>query len=252
MMKWFAANNLVPNLDKMNIMKFITKNLSHSTLCIGCKEKYIEKALTTELLGLKIDDHLTWKNHIEQMISKLSEACSATWWMVHISNINTLKSIYYEYFYSVIKYGIIFGGNSCNSGKIFTLQKNIFRIMASAQPRPSCRSLFKQSEILPVPCQHTLLLMNFTINNNENFQTNSCIHNSNNTRHEHHLHGQNASLSCFQKSTSYAGIKIFSSLASSLTIPKIGKAKFKAATRKYLKTHSFCSVHEFYMCKDGP
>jgi hypothetical protein len=43
MIKWFAANNLVLNLDKMNIMKFITKNSSHSTLHIGYKEKYIEE-----------------------------------------------------------------------------------------------------------------------------------------------------------------------------------------------------------------
>jgi hypothetical protein len=33
----------------------------------------------------------------------------------------------------VIKYGIIFGGNSSNSGKIFTLQKKIIKI-AGAQP----------------------------------------------------------------------------------------------------------------------
>ena len=144
------------------------------------------------------------------------------------------------------------GGNCCNSGMIFTLQKNIFRIMASAQPRTSCRGLFKQSEILPVPCQHILLLKNFTINNHANFQTKSCIHNINNTRHEHHLHRPNASLPCFQKSTSYAGIKIFSSLPTSLTIPKINKAKFKAAVIKYFKTHFFCSVDEFFMCKDGP
>jgi len=38
-----AANNLVPNLDIMNIMKFITKNSSHSTLLVGYKEKYIEE-----------------------------------------------------------------------------------------------------------------------------------------------------------------------------------------------------------------
>jgi hypothetical protein len=69
-MKWFAANNLIPNLDKMNIMKFITKNLSHFTLCIGCKEKHIEKALNTEFLDLQIYNHLTWKNHIEQIISE--------------------------------------------------------------------------------------------------------------------------------------------------------------------------------------
>jgi len=94
MIKWFAGNNLVLNLDKMNIMTFITKNLSQSTLWIG----YIEKAVNIEFLGLQIDDHLSWKNHIEQMICKLSEVCSAIWWMAHNGNINTLKSIYYEYF----------------------------------------------------------------------------------------------------------------------------------------------------------
>jgi hypothetical protein len=31
---------LILNLDKMNIMIFITKNSSHSILCIGYKEKY--------------------------------------------------------------------------------------------------------------------------------------------------------------------------------------------------------------------
>jgi hypothetical protein len=41
MIKWFAANNLVLNLDKMNMIKLKTKNSSHSTLCIGYKEKYI-------------------------------------------------------------------------------------------------------------------------------------------------------------------------------------------------------------------
>jgi hypothetical protein len=38
MSKWFAANNLVLNLDKMNIIKFIIKNPSHSTLRISYKE----------------------------------------------------------------------------------------------------------------------------------------------------------------------------------------------------------------------
>jgi len=38
--KWFAAYNLVINLDKMDIMKFKTENLSHSTLHIGYKEEY--------------------------------------------------------------------------------------------------------------------------------------------------------------------------------------------------------------------
>jgi len=38
MIKWFADYNLVLNLDKTNIMKFITKNSSHSTLHISLKK----------------------------------------------------------------------------------------------------------------------------------------------------------------------------------------------------------------------
>jgi hypothetical protein len=43
--------------------------------------------------------------------------------MVHISNINTLKSVYYAYFPSIIEYEIIFGGNSFNNRKIFRITK---------------------------------------------------------------------------------------------------------------------------------
>jgi len=130
--------------------------------------------------------------------------------MIHIGNINTFKSIYYANFHSIIKYGIIFWGNPFNNGKIFTLQKKIIRTTAGAQSRTSCRSLFKQSQIKPVPSQYIRSLMNCIIKNQEIFQTNSSKRNIN-TRNKHHFHKQNANLSCLQKSTFYAGIKIFNS-----------------------------------------
>jgi len=49
--KWFAANNLGLNLDETNILKFITKNASHSTLHIGYKENYVEETMYTKFLG---------------------------------------------------------------------------------------------------------------------------------------------------------------------------------------------------------
>jgi len=93
------------------------------------------------------------------------------------------------YNFIVIKYEIIFGGNSSNSGRIFTLQKKIIRIIADAQPVISCRSLLKELQILPVPCLYVLSLMNFIIIYQVNFQTNSSIHNIN-TRNKHHFHVQ--------------------------------------------------------------
>jgi hypothetical protein len=79
----------------MNIMKLVTKNSSHSALHTGYKEKYIKETMNTTFLGLQIDNHINWKNHIAEMIPKLSGACYAVRWMGHISNINMLKSIYY-------------------------------------------------------------------------------------------------------------------------------------------------------------
>jgi len=85
--------------------------------------------------------------------------------VVHISNINTFKSISYAYFHSLIKYGIIFGGNSSSSGKIFTLQKKAVRIITGAQLRTSCKVYLNNLEILPVPYQYILSVLNFIINN---------------------------------------------------------------------------------------
>jgi hypothetical protein len=193
-----AANKLVLNIEKTNIMKFITNNSSHSTLCLGYREKYVEEMVYTKFLGLQINNHIIWNNHIEQTIPKLSGACYAVRLVVHISNINPFKSIYYAYLHSILKSGIIFWSNSSNSGKIFILQKKIVRIMAGTQARILCRCLFTLLEISPVPCQYILSLMNFTVNNQDNLKKNSSIHRIN-TRNEHHLHRPNATLPSFQK-----------------------------------------------------
>ena len=116
--------------------------------------KYVEETVNTKFLDLQIDNHIHWKNYIEQTNPELSAARHVVRSTVHIRKISTLKSIYCAYFHSVIKYGIILWGNSSNSGKILTLQNAIVIIMAGVQPRTSCRNLLKQSEILPAQCHH--------------------------------------------------------------------------------------------------
>jgi hypothetical protein len=112
--------------------------------------------------------------------------------------------------------------------------------------RNSCRSLFKRLEILALPCEYIFSLMNFIVNNQGHFQTNSAIH-SVNTRNKNQLRRPIANLSCFQKSAYYAGIKIFNGLPSNLTSLVNKKTQFKVALKRYLITHSFYSVDEFLM-----
>jgi hypothetical protein len=122
--------------------------------------------------------------------------------------------------------------------------------MVVAQPRTPCRSLLKKIRGFIYSMSIYISLKNFILNNQENFQTNSAIH-SIDTRNKHHLHRPNANLSCFQKSTFYTSIRIFNRLPLSLIILENEKPKFKVALRKYLNTHSFYSVDEFFMYKDG-
>jgi len=97
-------------------------------------------------------------------------------------------------------------GNPPNSKMIFTLQKRTFRIIAGVKSRTSCRNLFMRLEILTLPCEYIFTLMNYVVNNQELFQTNSAIHSVNN-RSRDHFHRPISNLSCCQKSASYAGSK---------------------------------------------
>jgi hypothetical protein len=101
------SNKLSLNLEKANVMNFITKNSPQYPLNVGYNDKYIEEGVNTEFLGLQSDNHLNWKNHIDQLIPKPSRACYAVRFMLHIININALK-IYFACFHSLMKNEIIF------------------------------------------------------------------------------------------------------------------------------------------------
>jgi hypothetical protein len=135
--------------------------------------------------------------------------------MCHIINTDAVKSVYFAYFHSTMKYGIIFWGNSSNSKMILTLQKQIIRLMADVKPRNSCSSLFKSLEILTLSCEYIFSLLLFTVNNKEHLQTNYAVH-SVNTRNKNRLHRPIANLSCFQKRVYCAAIKMLNSLPTSL------------------------------------
>jgi hypothetical protein len=102
--KWFTSNKLVLNLCKTIIIKFITNKSPQYNLKMSYDEKCIEESINTKFLGLQSDNHLNWKNHIDLMIPKLSRTCYAIRSMSHISSTDILKSIYFAYLHSIMKY----------------------------------------------------------------------------------------------------------------------------------------------------
>jgi hypothetical protein len=68
-----------------------------------------------KFLGLQIYNHRYWTVHIDKLISKLSRLCYAVRSVFNISNTDTIKSVCFVYFRTIMKYGIIVWGNSSNT-----------------------------------------------------------------------------------------------------------------------------------------
>ena len=136
---------------------------------------------------------MTCKRHIDVFLHKLSTVCFLMRKLYYTLNINDLKTVYFAYYYSLVKYGIICWGNVSVSNKVFVLQKKIIRIMIGVGPSHTCRGLFKKLNVLPIPCVYIFTLMMFFINNVEKFQTYSSVHMVN-TRNNEELHRPVANL----------------------------------------------------------
>jgi hypothetical protein len=154
--------------------------------------------------------------------------------LYYILYINDLKTVYYAYYHSLTKYGIIYWGNASGSNKVFILQKKIIRIMTGASPRQTCWRLFRKLNILPIPCVcvciyiYTHARMMFVINNLKKFQTNSSVDGIN-TRNSAQLHRPIANLSSYQRRVYYSGIKLFDNLPINIINLKNYKKQFRIA-----------------------
>jgi hypothetical protein len=87
MSKWFSANKLSLTLDKTNVIKFVTKKLPQYPLNIGYNDKYIEETVNAKFHDLQINSNLNWKNHIDQLVPKLSGARNAVRSVLHMRTV---------------------------------------------------------------------------------------------------------------------------------------------------------------------
>jgi len=120
---WFKVNQLTLNHNKTNYLQFNTKNSWACELKPNYRGNCIKSSSNTEFLGLTIDDSVSWKAHIDQMVSKLNTACFVIRTIQAIMSLETLRMVYFAYIHSVISYRIIFWGNQPYSDKIFKIKK---------------------------------------------------------------------------------------------------------------------------------
>ena len=72
--RWLCANTLTLNIKKTHFIIFKSrKRKLNQTVPIKINEQPIELVKYTKFLGVYIDEELSWKHHIDQVVSKISQ-----------------------------------------------------------------------------------------------------------------------------------------------------------------------------------
>ncbi|PNF22769.1 hypothetical protein B7P43_G06670 [Cryptotermes secundus] len=248
--RWFAVNGLSLNLKKTKVVKFDTTNRDNMSIHLKFNDEILHQETHVKFLGIEIDKTLNWKSQIESMLSRLGKACFAIRNMKLYSNIETLKMIYHAYFHSIMRYGIVFWGNSWEAKKIFLLQKRAIRIMLGMKPRESCRTVFKKLKILTLASQYILSLMILMVNNLGHYTFNHTIHGKS-TRQVRNLHVPQSHLTKRQKGVYCMSVKVFNSLPDFLIELVHDKKQFIEKLKDVLLQNPSYTLEEFLLfCQD--
>lgn len=135
---WFESNRLVINHLK-------TQTLTLST------DRNVPKQPPVVLLGLVIDQRLTWASHVDRVCSKVSSGMFALRNLVPLVSLSVVKMAYFALVHSHLTYGVLLWGGSAESQRAFVAQKKALRVMVRAGSRDHCREWFRYLGILTLP-----------------------------------------------------------------------------------------------------
>jgi hypothetical protein len=114
-----------------------------------------------------MNENMKWNSHIKYLSSKPS----ISYYMINslrgITSQYILRNMYFAQSHVHLKYGLTLWGNDPESKRIFKLQKKIITIISNVGRNASCRNLFRDLNILPLPCLYMSEVICYTKSNIE-------------------------------------------------------------------------------------
>lgn len=157
---WFQSNKLTLNVSKTKFMIFTKKRRKINTEGLELKigQEAIERIgddLPTsnfKFLGHVIDEHLTWKDHINHIHSKMSSGNYALARCKHFLPQSVRLTLYNSLVKPHLEYGILAWGGVGDSllKKITIIQKKAVRNIAGRDSRARSNPLFQSLSILKI------------------------------------------------------------------------------------------------------
>ena len=122
---WLKANKICLNVSKTEVFLFKSpKKQLDFGLKLILNEKRLYLTNSVKYLGLKIDEPLTWKPHIDGISAKLNKANAMISEIRHFVDQKTLKAIYHAIFEShLYSSSLVWAQNFNSTKRLFILLK---------------------------------------------------------------------------------------------------------------------------------
>lgn len=167
---WLDDNSLLANLEKTKIMTFNPNNSDILNIDIKYNNNKIEHTNITKFLGLYIDSDLSWRSHSEHVTKKLSQFSYALHKLGKVANKETVLIAYKGNVEALLRFSLIFWGNTVNRDVVFKSQKRCIRAIFKLKRTDSCRTYFKNNNLFTFPSLYVYEVAAFVKSNPNLFE----------------------------------------------------------------------------------
>lgn len=248
-LQWLKDNYLHLNTGKTKLIEFcIRENSSNESDSLAFLLDEFEINFSSEVcyLGITLDHKLNFTGHVNKTSSKLNSGIFLLRRLSCFGNTEILLAAYYGYIYPFLSYGIPIWGLECSRTKrLFSLQKKAVRIVFHLNRSQSCRSVFRDNNLLTFPCIFILESVKFFKKNPHHFSFSSHQFSHRYTlRNRLKLITPRCNTTFYQNQSHNSSIKLFNCLPKSLKL-ETDTDKFSRGVKNFLISKEYYSVQDF-------
>ena len=149
---WLHSNKLSINPSKTKLL--LINNHVHRGINFNIRlhNATIYPNSEAKYLGVLIDNNLSWKAHVELLVSKLSRGVGVLFRLSNFLPSDTLRMLYFSLVHSHLRYGILLWGFSNKSllYRLQILQNKAIRSLSRTSRYTNMKKIFKSLRILRV------------------------------------------------------------------------------------------------------
>ena len=159
---WLKLNKLTLNITKTKSMMFHRKQKQMEPSFFSIDGKVIENVSSYNILGITLDEGLTWKNHIDLIKNIISKTSGVFYHLAKIFPEEILVSLCNSLIASHLNYGIFSWGIA--AVRLEKLQKKAIRSITNSTYIAHTNPLFKRLQLLKIVDIFKLRVLKFYYN----------------------------------------------------------------------------------------